>query len=192
MNVGRQVLTVGLAVWLPIVSLQGQSLADPTLIQQQVTDLGVGADVKVKLADGKKLRGQIQAIADQSFQLALKREGTSEAIAYDQVAELRLTDLYYKAKGGPDATEARRTVLGLGIGKHVLVKYRNGMKIRGTIDMIDTDYFAVLGDHQSTSLQVSYADTWLAQPNLSRFAKMLIGVGVFLIFIVILGALVAD
>jgi small nuclear ribonucleoprotein (snRNP)-like protein len=192
MNVGRQVLTVGLAVWLPIVSLQGQSLADPTLIQQQVTDLGVGADVKVKLADGKKLRGQIQAIADQSFQLALKREGTSEAIAYDQVAELRLTDLYYKAKGGPDATEARRTVLGLGIGKHVLVKYRNGMKIRGTIEMIDTDYFAVLGDHQSTSLQVSYADTWLAQPNLSRFAKMLIGVGVFLIFIVILGALVAD
>jgi small nuclear ribonucleoprotein (snRNP)-like protein len=192
MNIGRQVLTVGLAVWLPIVSLQGQSLADTTLIQQQVTGLGVGADVKVKLADGKKLRGRIQGITDQSFQLALKREGTSEAIAYDQVAELGLTDLYYKAKGSPDAAEARRTVVGLGIGKHVLVKYGSGIKIRGTIEMIDTDHFAVLRDHQSTSLQVSYDDTWQAQPNLSRAAKMLIGVGAFLTFIVILGALVSD
>jgi len=192
MNIGRQVLTVGLAVWLPIVSLQGQSLADPTLIQQQVTGLGVGADVKVKLTDGRKLRGRIQAIADQNFQLALKREATPEAIAYDQVSELRLTDLYYKAKGDPEAIEARRTVVGLGIGKHVLVKYGNGRKIRGTIEMIDTDHFVVLGDHQSTSLQVSYDDTWQAQPNLSRTAKMLIGVGVFLTFIVILGALVSD
>src|SRR5262245_34152290 len=192
MNIGRQVLTAGLTMWLPIVSLQGQSVADPTLIQQQVTGLGLGADVKVKLADGKKLRGRIQAIADQSFQLALKREETSEAIGYDQVAELRLTDLYYKAKASPNTTEARRTVVGLGIGKHVLVKYGNGRKIRGTIVMIDTDHFALLPDHQFTSLQVFYDDTWQAQPNLSRTAKMLIGVGAFLAFIVILGALVSD
>jgi hypothetical protein len=79
---------------------------------------------------------------------------------YDQVAELRLADLYYKAKGSPDAIEARRTVLGLGIGKHVLVKYGNGRKIRGKIEMIDRDHFAVLPDHQSSSLQVSYDDTW--------------------------------
>jgi hypothetical protein len=99
MKTWRQVLTVGLALWVPIVPLQGQSLPDPTLIQQRITGLGVGADVKVKLADGKKLRGNIEAIADQSFELALKRDRTSEAIAYDQIAELRLADLYYKAKG---------------------------------------------------------------------------------------------
>jgi hypothetical protein len=73
-----------------------------------------------------------------------------------------------------------------------LVKYGSGIKIRGTIEMIDTDHFAVLRDHQSTSLQVSYDDTWQAQPNLIRAAKMLIGVGAFLTFIVILGALVSD
>src|SRR5262249_57042081 len=54
--------------------------------------------------------GNIEAIADQSFELALKRDGTSEEIAYDQIAELRLADLYYKAKGNPDPTQARRTV----------------------------------------------------------------------------------
>ena len=192
MKTWRQVLTVGLAFWLPIVSLQGQSLPDPTLIQRQITGLGVGADVKVKLADGKKLRGNIEAIADQSFELALKRDGTSEAIAYDQIAELRLADLYYKAKGGPDPTQARRTVVGLGIGKHVLVKYGNGKKVRGTVEMIDAGHFTVLTDHQSSSLQVSYDDTWQAQPNLSRTTKMLIGVAVFLGFIVVLGALISD
>src|SRR5262245_32197839 len=116
MKTWRRVLTVGLALWVSIVSLQGQSLYDLTLIQEQVTGFGVGADVRVKLVDRKQLRGKIQVIDDESFELAQKRDGKSAVIAYDQIAELRLVDLYYQAKGSPDPTEARRTVVGLGVG----------------------------------------------------------------------------
>jgi hypothetical protein len=102
-------------------------------------------------------------VSPDDLQLALKGEGTSEAIAYDQITELRLADLYYKAKGTPHPTEARRA-----------------------------HHFTLLPDHQSASLQLSYDDAWQVQPNPSKATKMLIAVAAFLAFVVVLGAMVAD
>jgi small nuclear ribonucleoprotein (snRNP)-like protein len=83
-------------------------------------------------------------------------------------------------------------VVGLGTGKHVLVKYGSGRKVRGTVEMIDAHHFTLLPDHQSASLQLSYDHAWQVQPNPIKGTKMLIAVAAFLAFVVVLGAMVAD
>ena len=185
MNTWRKVLAVSLAVWLPIVSLEAKARPDPTAIQQKVNDLGVDADVKLKLADGKKLRGHIQAIADEDFQVALEREATPRTLSYNQIAELKLADVYYRADSQPDPIEARRTVVGLGIGKHVMVKLAGGRKVHGNIETVEADHFTLLPDHQATALPIAYADIWQVEPNLSRTGWIIVVAAVAAVIVVI-------
>jgi ribosome maturation factor RimP len=178
MRAWQKILAVILAIWLPIVSGQTKSIADPIQTRQLVSDLGVGADVKVKLESGKKYRGLIQAIQEEGFELALTQDQMPQSLSYDQIAELKLAAVYYKTKTKPDPVEARRTVVGLGVGKHVMARNGRGIEVHGNIQEINADYFTVLADHQQVPLKIAYTDTWQVEPNLSRTAKILIGVGV--------------
>jgi hypothetical protein len=177
-------LAVVLAIWLPTVSLQSRTIPDPMQTRQLVGELGVDAEVKVKLESGKKYRGVIQSIHEEGFELAAERDQVPRSLSYNQIAELKLADVYYKAKSAPDPVEARRTVVGLGIGKHVMAKNGRGIEVHGNIQEINADYFTVLPDHQRVSLQISYDDTWQVEPNLSRTAKILIWIGVAVAIVV--------
>ena len=185
MNTWRKVLAVVLAVWMPIVSLEAKAQPDPTAIQQQVNGLGVGADVKLKLADGKKLRGHIEAIAEEDFQLALEREATPRTLPYNQIAELKLADVYYRADGRPDPIEARRTVVGLGIGKHVMVKLGGGRKVHGNIETINAAHFTLLPDQQATALPIAYGDIWQVEPNLSRTGWIIVAAAMAAVAVIV-------
>ena len=92
--------------------------------------------------------------------------------------KLKLADVYYRADGRPDPIEARRTVVGLGIGKHVMVKLEGGRKVHGNIETIEADHFTLLPDQQATALPIAYGDIWQVEPNLSRTAKIAIAVAV--------------
>ena len=80
MNTWRQFISIGLVVGLLQLSLADAAWATgkvappgPTAVKQQVDLFGVGANVKLKLADGKKLKGSIQGIDDGAFLLVRSR-----------------------------------------------------------------------------------------------------------------------
>jgi len=179
----RRILAAGLVVCLLDLSVAEAAMAlpvaspNPTLIKQQVDQLGLGAKVKVQLADGKKLKGSISAIEDEAFLLTSKQQGSTRRVAYDQVAQLKLAKLTYKAGGQPDPTGARRVVLGLGVGKHIMVKTAAGKEYHGLIVAIEDGGFAVMPDKQATPVQVAYSDVLQLGPNLSTRAKIAIVLG---------------
>jgi ribosome maturation factor RimP len=150
---------------------------NPTLIKQQVDQFGLGAKVKIQLADGKKLKGSISAIEDEAFLLTSKQQGSPRRVAYDEVAQLKLAKLTYKAAGQPDPAAARRVVLGLGVGKHIMVKTAGGKEYHGLIVAIEEGGFAVMPDKQATPVQIAYGDVLQLGPNLSTRAKIAIVLG---------------
>jgi len=159
-------------------SLNAATPPNPAVAKQQVDQFGVGAKVKIQLADGKKLKGSISAIEDEGFLLASKADGSPQRVAYDQVAQLKLAKLTYKAAGQPDPAEARRVVLGLGVGKHIMVKTAAGKEYHGLIVSIEEGSFAVTPDKLAAPVQIAYSDVLQLGPNLSTGAKIAIAVGV--------------
>jgi len=157
-------------------SLNAATPPNPAVAKQQVDQFGLGAKVKIQLADGKKLKGSISAIEDGGFLLASKADGSPQRVAYDQVAQLKLAKLTYKATGQPNLAEARRVVLGLGVGKHIQVKTAAGKEYHGLIVAIEEGGFAVMPDKQSAPVQIAYSDVVQLGPNLSTGAKIAIAV----------------
>ena len=159
-------------------SLNAATPPNPAVAKQQVDQFGVGAKVKIQLADGKKLKGSISAIEDGGFLLVSKADSSPQRVAYDQVAQLKLAKLTYKAAGQPDPAEARRVVLGLGVGKHIMVKTAAGKEYHGLIVAIEDGGFAVTPDKQSAPVQIAYSNVVQLGPNLSTGAKIAIAVAV--------------
>jgi ribosome maturation factor RimP len=165
---------------LPVsdVAVLAATRPDTAFVKQQVAQYGVGAKVKVRLAEGKKLRGSIAGIEDEAFLLASGRAAVPKRLSYDQVSGLKLATLTYKAAGQPNPAEARRVVLGLGVGKHIMVKTADGKEYHGLIVAIEEGGFAVMPDQQATPVQIAYNDVLQVGPNLSTFAKVAIVVAV--------------
>jgi len=179
------VFCIGILPVSDVAALAGDTPSGSDQVKQQIDQFGVGANLKVQLADGKKLLGSIEAIEDGSFLIASGHEGTQRRVAYDEVAQLKLAKLMYKAAGQPNPAEARRVVLGLGVGKHIMVKTAAGKEYHGNIQAIDQDYFTMLRDHQAAPVQIAYNDVRQMGPNLSTGAKIgiIAGVAGLVIFI---------
>ena len=125
-------------------------------LRQRIEQFGVGTELKVKLADGTKLQGLVERIGKESFLLAAKDDGASREIAYNELDKLRYPKRGYKAEGTPDAAAAKRMVVQLGVGEHIMVKVGPTQKVRGHIRQINDDYFVVQPDGQTQTLQVPY------------------------------------
>jgi hypothetical protein len=187
-------------IWL-VVCLMQLSLADvawsaditvsnPSLTRQRVDQFGVGANLKVQLVDGKIVKGSVVSVGDNGFDLRAKSGDAPRHIAYNNVNEVKLAKLVYRAKGTPDPAEARRVVLGLGVGHHIQVKTSAGMEYHGNIQLIDSDSFTMLPDHQSTSVQITFSDVHYVEQNMGGTTKALIVVGVVVAAVVIALAIV--
>jgi ribosome maturation factor RimP len=180
----QKVIAIGLACCMMVLPLGDAAVfgatasPGPAGVKQQIGQFGVGAKVKLQLADGKKLKGSISAIEDEAFLLTSKQEGSPQRVAYDQVAQLNLTKLTYKAAGQPDPAEARRVVLGLGVGKHIVVKTADGKEYHGLIVAIDEGRFTIMPDKQAAVVQIAYTDIMQLGPNLSRAAKVVMIVAI--------------
>jgi ribosome maturation factor RimP len=188
MNYWRKILAIGLAVCLTHLSLADVALSldattssNAALTRQQVDLLGVGSKVKVRLANGKTLRGSISGIEDGAFLLASGREGSPTRVAYEEVAQVKFAKSTYKVAGQPDAAEAKRVVAGLGVGHHIQVKTTAGKEYHGNILSVGTEQFTILPDHQAVPVEIAYSQTLQMGPNLSKGAKIAIVVVVGLV-----------
>ena len=167
------------AIWLVVSlfylsSLQATAPAGPALMKRKVDLFGVGASVKLKLADGEKLRGSIEAIKDENFVLDQGQGASERLIAYDQVADLDLTKHRYRARGQTDLLEAKRVVAALGVGKHVVVNTTGGRELHGYIQAIEPDHFTVLPDREAAPVQILYSEVRHVEKNLSAGATLVL------------------
>lgn len=160
----RQAISICLMVCLAWISSAYQvsaAEANPAdhraLLKQKVDLFGVGANVKVRLAGGEKLKGFISSIDDGGFALTAENGGENHQVPYDQVSELTLLIKKYRASGTPDPAEVRRVVAALGAGKHIMVRTTPG-SIHGQIVAVERDYFTILPDDQDIPVQVAYGD----------------------------------
>ena len=138
---------------------------DTALLKEKVELFGVGTNVKVKLTDGQKMKGLISSIDDGGFALAPEPGNIGHRIDFDQVSELTLLAKKYAASGAPDAAEARRVIVALGTGKHVMVRTAE-MKIHGQIMAVERDHFVILPDDQTNSVNIAYQDVQQVGKNL--------------------------
>jgi ribosome maturation factor RimP len=134
-------------------------------LKQTLEFFGIGANVKVKLADGQRIKGQIASIDDDGFALTSNGGAAARQISYDGAAELTLVTKKYHASGMPDASEARRVVAGLGIGTHVMVRTGES-KIHGQIRTIEGDRFLILPDDKADPVVIAYQDVRQVGKNL--------------------------
>jgi hypothetical protein len=154
------------------------------LLKEKVELFGVGANVKVKLADGQKVKGPISSIVDEGFTLAPVPGELGRPINYDQVSELTLVVRNYKASGSPDASEARRVIAALGVGNHVAVR-TSALKIHGQIMAVERDHFVMLPDDQAKPVEIAYQDVQQAGKNLGILSMIGLVVVVIVVIVVV-------
>jgi hypothetical protein len=133
-------------------------------------------------------------LGEDGFELRAKPQEPARYIAYSQVTEAKPARLVYRAKGQPDAVEARRTVLGLGVGRHIQVRTTAGDSYHGNIQTIDADTFTMLPDHETTPVEIPFAQVKYVEQNLSTAAKVAIAVVVvatIVVTVIIVRSLIA-
>jgi ribosome maturation factor RimP len=199
MNFKRDSICIGLMGCMLLVPIKDAAAyplpaipSNLSSVKQQVEQIGVGAVVKLKLAGGEKVRGNIQAIDDQGFVLESGRLPSQRRITYDQVVRVTLASLVYRATGVPDPIAASRVVAGLGAGHHIVVKTTEGKEYHGNIQVIGEDYFVMVPDHQTASVQIAYTQVHYVEQNLSKGAKIAIVVAVALAVAVVVTVVVVK
>jgi ribosome maturation factor RimP len=154
--------------------LQAATPPDPASLKEKVDLFGVGAKVKLRLADGEKLRGSIETITDETFSFNPGPGTLQRQIAYDQVVDLELAKRVYRTQDQPDPVEARRVVVALGVGKHVVVKTTTGKEFHGHIQAIEPDNFTLLPDRAVAPVQIAYGEVRHVEKNLSAGATLVL------------------
>jgi ribosome maturation factor RimP len=157
-----------------------------TELKQRIEQFGVGTELKLKLNGGDNIRGRVESIGNDSFLLAPNNEGGPREIAYNQLQNVRYPKRGYKAEDAPDAAAAKRMVVQLGVGEHIMVKVSPAQKVRGHIREIHDDHFVVAPDGQKETLQVPYSSVWKVNKNLSFGATVAIVVGIAAAVVLIL------
>jgi small nuclear ribonucleoprotein (snRNP)-like protein len=177
MNYLRQVTAVSLVVFLFHFSLlQAATPPNPLSLKERVSMFGVGAKIKLRLTDGEKLDGSIEAISDEAFSLTSGNGERPRQIAYNEVADLQLAErrVYRAHDQPPDPVQARRVVVALGIGKHIGVKTTGGQEFHGHIQVIEPNYFTMLPDREAAPVQIAYGEVRYVEKNLSLGATVVL------------------
>ena len=161
------------------VSLWAKTVAAASLTEtrESLNLLGEGAKVKVVLTDGTKLKGVVQGV-DESGLVLMANGKQATTVAFDQIGQLKSARRSYKAKGSIDAQEARRAVVGLGVGQHIMVKFDGDKELHGFIKTIGMDRFSILPDHQSAPVEVAYNDIQVVHQNMGAGATLAIVIGI--------------
>jgi hypothetical protein len=163
------------------------SLMSPTLLAEKVDDierriaeLGEGAELKLKLTDGKKLRGIVDTIGVDGIAMRNSHGLPVQDITYAEIASIEATKRTYRSDSGPDLIAAYRVAVALGPGHHVLARVRNGRTYRGHIEEVNSESLTVRLDRTGQPVVIPYAEIDHLEQNLSRLAKIgiIAGIGV--------------
>jgi ribosome maturation factor RimP len=169
--------------------------ADTSAVKQRVSDLGVGADVKLVLSSERHLRGTIQAIEDDAFTLLPEHSPSPQRTPYDQVSSIELAKLSYSTSGQPDPVEVRRLVRVLGERKMVSASLASGQRLTGRIQDIGQNDFVLSRGGQQEPVRIPYGEVRQLKGKLGGGEKALaIGAaaGVVLLVLVLIGRTQTD
>jgi ribosome maturation factor RimP len=183
-----QVVTVGLFHISLINATGGLKGASPRPdLKQRVEHFGIGTELKLKLTNGEKLRGSVESIGADSFVVAPKdKAGATPEIAFNDLESANYPKRGYKTEDIPDAVAAKRMVVQLGVGEHIMVKVSPTEKVRGHIVAIQDDEFAILPDGEKSPRNVPYSSIHKVNKNLSLGATIAIVVGIAAAVVLIL------
>ena len=84
----------------------------------------------------------------------------------------------YRADESPDPAVARDVAIALGKGRHVVTRLHAGKTYRGHITSIDPAQLTIRLDHKKGLLVVPYAEIAYLEQNLTKAAKVWIGIGI--------------
>ncbi len=168
------------------VRLQAKELPNPDVLKQRVEQFGVGTELKLKLANGQNIRGSVESVGDESLVVALKDNGVSREVSYDELRKVNYPKRGYKAEGHPDPAAAKRMVVQLGVGEHIMVQTGPDTKLRGHIREIHGDHFVILPDNQNAAVQVPYQNILKVNKNMSFGATIAVLVGIAAAVVLIL------
>ena len=148
-------------------ALMAKSLPGPEAIQQKVEWAGVGSYIALKLRDGKKLKGRLEAIEEKSFTVGLLQgEGAQLQVSYEEVAKIkRIKKTAYRAAGQPNPALAKQAIEGLGVGTHVMVKVLGGTVLRGHIQATHERTFSLRLDASGQPTPISYDQVLQVKKN---------------------------
>ena len=164
----RASISTGVVFCLFVVqSLSTAAPFGPETVREQVEQLGPGARVKVKLTSNQKLSGVIGAFRDEGFTLETGNGGASHQIAYADVRQLKLGSRRFTAHQTAEPEAARRVVVMLGVGQHIMVNPKGAPAIHGNIQAIDADQFTVIPDHSTAPVTIAYNDIRHVEKNLT-------------------------
>ena len=146
----------------------------PANLKHRVEQFGVGTDLKLKFKTGQTFRGSVASIGEDSFVVTAKEEGGSREIAFNELKTVNYPKRGYKAESTPDPVAARRMVVQLGVGEHIMVQVSPTEKVRGHIAEIRDHDFAILPDGETSTRDVPYSGIWKVNKNLSFGATVAI------------------
>src|SRR5579859_7995129 len=164
----RASISIGVVFCLFVVqSLSMAASFGPGTVREQAEQLGAGARVKVKLTSGQKLSGLIGAFRDEGFTLETGNGGAPQQIPYGEVRQLKLGSRRFTAHQAVEPEAARRVVVALGVGQHIMVNPKGAPAIHGNIQAIDADQFTVIPDHSTAPVTIAYNDVRHVEKNLT-------------------------
>jgi small nuclear ribonucleoprotein (snRNP)-like protein len=159
---------------------------DSTEVQNLLSELGRGAQIKLKLVDGSKLRGQVESIGSEGFVFKAASGSSGHSIDYENIVDLDPAKRVYRSRSERDPVEARRVAVALGLGHHVLTRVQNGTTYRGHIEGIDLQHLSLRLDRSGQSIAIPYSEIDHLEQNLSALAKVGIvaGIGAGICFLI--------
>lgn len=133
-------------------------------IRQKVEQLGVGAEVRVKLRNQEKqvFRGTIRSIDEFTFQFQPAGAGDRRTIRYADVTLLEFTKEKYRAVGSPDPVAARRVAVELGVGRKVRLTTQDRKSLVGRIARLELEQLSL--DTGDGSPIIAYSQMWELEP----------------------------
>ena len=149
-----------------VQSVSAASFA-PATVKEQAEQLGLGAKIKLKLATGDRVSGSIEAIRDDGLLISSKGGADPKLIGYEEIRQLKIASRRYTRHDAGDPLAARRVVVALGVGQHIVVNPDGKKAIHGNIQSIDADGFTVMPDRETAPVQIAYADVRHVEKNLS-------------------------
>jgi hypothetical protein len=147
-------------------------------LKQRVEQFGVGADLKIRLANGDKIRGAVESVGSDAFVLTPKGDNAPLEIAYADLQAVSYPPRGYKTEGTPDAAAAKRVVVKFGVGEHILVKTNPDQALHGYIRGIEDDHFIFQPDGKAAVQQIAYSEVHKVHKNLSFGATIAIIAGI--------------
>lgn len=130
-----RIIAIMLLVWLnyPARPLVAAGPMHSDSVRQQVKLFDIGTEVKLILKSKKTFQGAIESIGPEGFVIVFPRDGRMESIDYDDVVQVRVRNLRYRANANQKGTTARSVAAGLGAGTVVSVKTSWGRTLTGRI-----------------------------------------------------------